>query len=861
MSLDLPGRFAALGPIHLLHPQALYLLIGVAAVLLWWLVQSSAPRHVFAPILRAIVLCLVVLALAQPQTRSTSQGSARPVALDLSASITPPMRREVAAIVRDTLKLRDSDPAVVFAGRPVVETAGEALHQLEGSGCEACEPDRTDLQTAVRKLLDLTGGGPMVLITDGWQNRGDATASIDALLAAHGRLYILTPPGGNPLPDVGVTAISMPHALPSTDAFDVGVTLTNLNDHPVRGTLQLFENGRLLEGRAVAPAPGSERIDFAVRDASAGLTSYRAVFKPADAGDDLYPEDNSLQAWIGIGAKRKVLIFSDSPRDATYLTAVARRLGFDPEVAAAGATGVTRNLSGFDAVIMENIARSQMPAATQDALIRYVEGGGALAMVGGDRCFGLGGWQNSAVAKMMPVVMKPPQHQERRRALVLIVDKSGSMGRENKLTYAKLAARAAADTLRDDDLIEVIGFDSQPFVIVPLEPVRAARPYLAQLVDRLKPRGTTYLLPALQQAERDLAASGASIKHIVILTDGETGGTAAMYYDLVASMHHQGGVTVSTIAIGNEANLTLLDSISRYGGGAAYQTNSPSTLPEVTLQDTRQHTADQTMVEKQFVPQIAPGDSLLKGLARRTLPPIKGFVSTQLRQGARLDAWVERGGVREPLIASTSYGAGKTVAITTDAGGRWAADWIRQNVFGTLWDRVIAWMTPPALALPKYDVAMGFRDGRISLHVTNYSYNPQHALAVVSARVTGPDNTREDIELSQTAVGEQAGSFAAPRPGTYYITLRSGLGGKEQPFPPLAYTVSTTHFVEAPRPDPNYGLLESLASATGGRLNPSAAEITMTRPLFQSTTGFARPLLLAAMIILMLEALVRRLTA
>ncbi len=96
------------------------------------------------------------------------------------------------------------------------------------------------------------------------------------------------------------------------------------------------------------------------------------------------------------------------------------------------------------------------------------------------------------------------------------------------------------------------------------------------MIDRLKARGTTFLLPALEEAERTLAESGASIKHVVILTDGETGGTAAMYYDLVSSMHHDGGVTISTIAVGTRGQRALLEAISKYGGGGFYQTDSAS---------------------------------------------------------------------------------------------------------------------------------------------------------------------------------------------------------------------------------------------------------------------------------------------
>jgi Ca-activated chloride channel homolog len=858
VKLDLPRD------ITLLHPGALYLLIGVGVLLLWWILRVDSPRKIFAPILRAVVLALFVLAMAGPQRLSTSQGAAKPVLMDASLSMTREMREWTANLVRDQLKLKSSDPAIVFAKLPMAETIGGALRTLTGAaGCQACQPGATDIAVTLRKLQAMgVAGGPVVLVTDGWENQGNAAQEAANLLAAHTPLEIFTPPAAAAIHDVAVSAVTMPHALADANSFRVGVTLANLNDRPVGGMVRLFESGRLIDQRKVTLNPGSERVDFPVRSAGVGLTSYRATFAALNPADDLYRQDDSLQSWVGVGAKRKILIFAASAPDANYLQGVARRLGLEPEVAKPGDTRFNGNLRGFDAVVIDNVPRDQMPAATQSALARYVEGGGALAMVGGDRSFGLGGWHGSELEKIMPVLMKPPERKEKQRALVLIIDKSGSMGRQDKLVYAKAAARTAAGTLKDNDLIEVIGFDSQPFVVVPLEPVRTARPYLAQMIDRLKARGTTYLMPALKQADRDLAASGAAIKHVVILTDGETGGTAAMYYDLVASMHRQGGVTVSAIAIGNEANVRLLDSLAQYGGGALYETSNAQSLPQIVLQDVGRHTADHTtMVEKQFVPQAVSPDPVLKNLAGSRLPAIKGYVSTQLKPGATLDAYVNREGRREPLIASTRYGAGKTLAVTTDAGGRWASQWIRDNVFGVVWDRMLNWMTPPVANVPKFDVAMGYRDGRVELKLIDYSTDAQQALSLVSARVARPGGAREDLLLSQSAAGELTGSFAAPAAGTYYIELKSRQGGKERPFPPLAYTVSPVAFAELPRQRPNYDLLEHLAAATGGRLNPPPAELKIARPEFKHTVGFAHQLLLAAMLLLIGEAVVRRLTA
>ena len=86
-------------------------------------------------------------------------------------------------------------------------------------------------------------------------------------------------------------------------------------------------------------------------------------------------------------------------------------------------------------------------------------------------------------------------------------------------------------------------------------------------------------------------------------------------------------------------------------------------------------------------------------------------------------------------------------------------------------------------------------------------------------------------------------------------------GDTTQTFPPLAYTVSPAVLAEVPRPAPNYGLLERLASATGGRLNPDVYAVGLGRPNLERRKSLSPFIIIAAMIILIGEALVRRLTA
>ncbi len=540
-----------------------------------------------------------------------------------------------------------------------------------------------------------------------------------------------------------------------------------------------------------------------------------------------------------------------------------QRLGLEPSVVPVNSGEWSGSLSGYDAVLLNNLPAERLAPAAQAAMASYVEKGGSLAMVGGDSSFGLGGYGQSPIAKVMPVTMKPPERKERKRALVLIIDKSGSMGRNNKLMYAKAAAETVSKTLKDSDLVSVVGFDSQPFVVVPLEPLAQSRPYLDQMINRLSAHGTTMLLPALQEAERTLAASGAQVQHVVIVTDGETGGTASMYYDLVSRMHRDGNATISTIAIGRDANVGLLQTISKYGGGAFFQTDSPVNLPELFVEDFKQHSGDTTMVEQDFVPHTVTPDPVLKDLAGRQLPALKGYVSTQLKPKADLSMYVDRSGTKEPLIASWKFGAGKALAVTTDGSGRWSAPWVRSNTFAPLWNRLLQWLTPEVGVEQKIDVALGYTGGRVNIKLTDYGAEPARASHLVTAFVTRPDGGKVETALSEAVPGEYAGSVDAPQPGTYYIEVRpvQRSGDKSATFPPLAYTVSPAVTAELPRPEPNYALLENLASATGGRLNPSAAEVALARPTLERRESLNPYLIVAAMIILIGEALVRRLTA
>ena len=184
-----------------------------------------------------------------------------------------------------------------------------------------------------------------------------------------------------------------------------------------------------------------------------------------------------------------------------------------------------------------------------------------------------------------------------------------------------------------------------------------------------------------------------------------------MYYDLVSRMHHDAGATISTIAVGQRRQRRSAAGDREVRRRFLLSDRQPAQPAGAFCRGFSRHGGEVTMVEKEFTPHSENPDAVLKDLAPRQMPPLLGYVSTEIKPRATMDMYVERTDSREPVIASWRYGAGKVMAVTTDASGRWSGTWVSTNVFAPLWDRLLTWMTPEMPAEPKIDVALGYNAG------------------------------------------------------------------------------------------------------------------------------------------------------
>lgn len=127
---------------------------------------------------------------------------------------------------------------------------------------------------------------------------------------------------------------------------------------------------------------------------------------------------------------------------------------------------------------------------------------------------------------------------------------------------------------------------------------------------------------ALNLAGDGLGGIAAKSKHVVIITDGETPGGSS---NSIVQRLQASGVTVSTIAIGSQANTQLLQLVAQQGGDAYYDGSDPFNLPELVLKETRQ-LQRAAIVEKDTQAVAVNARPVLASIDPQQLPKLRGYV-------------------------------------------------------------------------------------------------------------------------------------------------------------------------------------------------------------------------------------------
>ncbi len=819
------------------NPMALWLLVLVLPIVFaarWYLQDTERVRRWVITLMRVGLLILLVALLGDLRWVERSDRLTVIGVVDTSGSVRqlaelPLDAREV--VLRDNLdfladwmqratanKRPDDRVGLIgFDGKPIAfatPTTGEADY----SGIDQEQFEGTNIAEALRYALAMIppdSAGRVVLMTDGNETAGDALAAVREL-SGGGGVGGGGGGGGSSVPidlvpieyagakEVLIERVEVPRFGRPDQRVTVRIVLRSSGEAVGRLRLKMEDvavdlNGAEREGvsRVVQLAAGLNVVTAEVDLGKAAVQRFEATFEALDGGVDTIASNNVAEAFT-ITPQRGSVLIADGVYEGRghFLGESLEDAGLSVKVVgAAGLPSSLVELQAYDLVILQNVAEEDVAKETQESLVRYVNDlGGGLLMVGGFDSFGAGHWEESAVAEMLPVSLEVPEEMHvPTAAIALVLDRSGSMNypvlgtRRTKQEIANEGAAVAIEALDKHDYVAVYSFSYSTNTVVELQ--RASDPKaIADRVRGIKAGGGTDIMPALKRAFAALRNVDAEIKHVVCLSDGQSEGEG---FGELAEQMKAAGISVSAIAVGEDADEWSMKEIAEGGGGRYYFVRNPQILPRIFVKEIR--VMRRALIrEVDFQPILPTTNSgVLAGLeSAGAIPELHGLVLTRALEEDATAHLLMVSPAGEPVLAYKQQGLGRTGAFTSDAHDLWAKEWLDWEGFDQLWIAV-ARAVARAPGNREFELQTSFEDGRFVIRMLDSGEKDEEGGGnelgvegvefplVVPGFVYTPDGVALPVRLRQTGPGFYEASVAAEGSGNYVVALTPQQGNRQ----------------------------------------------------------------------------------
>ncbi len=821
--------------VHIFYPYFIALLI-LTPLFVYWIRRT--PRRL-SPLrrrlligLRLTVFMLMVAGLIRLSLTQVYGQVNIIFLLDMSHSIATEVSQHALDFIRamnDRKRTEDGVGLVVFGADASLEqvvsktfTLSEIASEVDGAATNIARALQVGLAS-----FPTEGTRQLVLLSDG--NENVASAADAAIIARSLGTKIFSLPLGRPLgePEVRVQNLIVPGRVKAGTPYRVEAVVFSSFETPV--SLELFRGGRFAGRQEVTLQAGKNRFSFLQRTNEEGVHLYQLV---VNSPQDTIVDNNRWLAFTEILGPPKILLLYDPPRSPTALVEALGQQGLT--VRTQPWDTLPHSLSGYleyDALILDNVPGFGISVSQMEVLERYVRDmGGGLIMLGGETSFGAGGYYRTPLEKILPVDMDIPTKMSiPSLCLVMVIDKSDSMGghisdarptqtyqeRTTKLDVAKIAAFSAMKLLNPFDQVGLLAFNADWEWTVPISEA-GKREQIAGRLAALTHGGGTDLYKGLQEGFRVLRDVKAVKKHLIALSDGLT---SNMDFESLMQEAVTQNITVTTVALGKDADRTLMDAISHWGQGRSYYTDDPLNIPRIFTAETI--LVSRGLIEEQpFQPIVQTEHELLRGLSMTQSPPLYGYVVTYGKPAAEMLLVTPKS---DPLLAVQRYGLGRTAAFTSDLSARWAKDWLRWPQFSQFVAQLVRWVQRKG-TMENFNLQVDIREGRVTVQTDIYNAEDQFVNQLnLEGKLLTPSKETLPLSFAQTAPGRYQGHFPVQGNGEYLLSFIGKRDGVT--IGPKTVGISLPYSPEYLGLDINYTLLNRLAEQTGGQvLRPDAPQ-------------------------------------
>ncbi|RNF40744.1 VWA domain-containing protein [Planococcus salinus] len=689
----------------------------------------------------------------------------------------------------------------------------------------------TDLAQALQLALnsgDTSLAMRLVLMTDGNETRSSVIDSLDWLESERLQVDVL-PVEQQAGKDVAITEFTTPSSAFPGESLPFSLAIES--DREASAELIISMNDEEIDRTEIMLSQGRNLLAYNYPASKEGLLKFEARLEIAD---DAFLENNAMFSMTEVEGSPEVLVVSGNETSPISDLLDGEKIGIT-ELTASQLPETLSSVLAYDSIIFDNVSGTTVGEQQMNVIEQAVQQFGVgFVMVGGDQSFGLGGYFKTPIERILPVDMEVKgKHELPSLGLIIVMDRSGSMA-GMKMELAKEAAARSVELLREDDTVGVIAFDDRPWEILPTEKLADPEDAIDKILS-IGPGGGTEIFSSLEEAYGQLEELELQRKHIILLTDGQSA-TAGDYTSLIEDGKEH-NVTLSTVAIGQDADQILLETLADAGAGRFYDVSDASTIPAILSRETMMMSRTY-IVDDPFQPIVYESD--WSSLFVDGVPEMNAYIATTPKPAASVAAESTE---EDPVLASWNYGLGKTIAYTSDSGS-WSGGFQAWQNWPAFWNRTVAESFPAFEEIP-FTVAKK-EQGVYTVE------DPTQSSAILNVTVVDEQGNELPSETEPVAPGKVEVTLDAD-PGLVFFSIANETGAAFK-------TGLTIPYGDEYRiSEPNMSLLRAVAERTGGEVVESLDESFRDIPYSSGTLQpIQRSLVLLGMMLFFLDITLRR---
>jgi len=834
-----------------------YVLLSIPLVILLlifslrFLYVKSKTQKISYILVRALLALLLILALSGFNIKLKDKFTATIFLVDVSDSVRT-SRADMITFINDAIKTKnkhDNVGIVAFGDGSAIEqflSETPSFTEIQTSVVKSATNIENALETAISMVPD-GYAGRVVLLTDGMENDGNIKNTVPSVITTK-TLVEVKKYESTSEKEVYVSNLVVPQSVGLGDNFVITVEIES--NITTTATVLLYSGRTLKARKEVVLQPGKNKYVFEDTQSEEGLKTYRVML---ESEDDTVTVNNEYMAYTDISRNKPVLVVEGKAGKAAEFEKVLSSIGINYEVVQPVTVPVTlSDLNEFSLVVFVDVYAKDLREGFLDILDSYIRDfAGGFIVTGGKNSYALGGYKNTVLEAVLPVNMEPDGENEvPEMAIMMVIDHSGSMsyseGGISCLDLAKASAVSAVETVRSTDYVGVISFDDSYSRVVGLQ--KAENITGIKLgISSIQDGGGTSIYPAVEAAVKDLSGISSTIKHIILLTDGEDGLDYSAYAPLLTRINDE-GITLSTVSIGTGSNTMLLDALAEAGNGRSYHADINTDIPRIFAQEIYL-SVNSYIVNREFTPAITSNDAILSGVTNNGLPTLLGYIATSAKnQSTQLLV----SDSDDPILSVWQYGLGKTVAWTSDVTSQWSANYAGWANYQRLWHNLIQYVTTKnSIEGVSTEVRQNGNKATINYTTENFSSDTK-----VYATIADDSGKITEVQLDPTNPGSFTSDFTMTDNGVYSINLKQYDGDT------LMGSVNTAAIMQYSLEYRFYDTstsLDEFVKSIGGNMIENASEVFNEElDLVRKQKDVSTILLLIAIVIFLLDIFIRR---